>query len=348
MAVSYVKHVPALLLASALLASCAAGSSAPPTPNGLQQSRVHARPNACPCVYVANDISFGSGSVTVYPVGATGNVKPIQNISGSNTLLAGPIGITADESGKVYVANNSNYSVQVYAAGATGNVAPIQQISGDGTGLYQPHGVALDPVNGDIYVANYGVSSVTIYLPDANGDAAPIGTITGPNTGIDNPYGIALDASGNIYVATCGTTCSIHDAPPSVVVFAAGSVGNVAPMQTISGPRTRLFTPYGLALDSSSNIYAASSGNLLLGKPWGIKVYAAGANGDVRPIQAIRGKLNGPSGIALAGTGNMYVSNYLNSSITVYAAGANGPVAPIQTIKGPKTGLKSPSAIAVR
>ena len=91
--------------------------------------------------------------------------------------------------------------------------------------------MALDPVNADIYVANSGTSSVAIYSPGATGDAAPIGTITGANTGIDWPFGVASDTSGNIYVATCGNICDIHAAPPSLLEFAAGSVGNVAPIR---------------------------------------------------------------------------------------------------------------------
>ena len=43
----------------------------------------------------------------------------------------------------------------------------------------------------------------------------------------------------------------------------------------------------------------------------------------------------------------LYVPNFGNSSVTVYAQGANGNVAPLQKITGQRTGLYTPTAIAV-
>lgn len=78
--------------------------------------------------------------------------------------------------------------------------------------------------------------------------------------------------------------------------------------------------------------------------------YAPGANGAATPIATISGGSTGldePSGVALDGTGNVYVANAGGNSITEYAAGATGAVSPIETIAGASTGLSAPSSIGV-
>jgi hypothetical protein len=331
-------------IAILLLTSCG-GSTTPATAVGSQQNlsqTINHGSSPCPCLYAVN---LQGNSVTVYASGATGNAKPIQDISGENTGLAMPFAVAVDGSGDIYVTNNGADSIEVYAAGATGNVAPIRSIIGEP--YHFPKGIAIDPINGDIYVAKPLANTIAIYAPNANGKASPIGSIEGSNTGLNAPQGVAMDASGNIYITNKGDSASQGN--DSVTVYAAGSTGNVAPTQTIAGSRTGLDIPVQLALDSSSNIYVANitypnSGN------GSLTVYAAGANGNVAPTETIEGaktKLDLPAGITLDGPGDIYAANFADSSITVYAAGSNGNVAPIKTIAGAKTGLEGPRGIVI-
>lgn len=352
MPVSHFKYLVVPVTAVALLTSCVDGTSTVPAPNARPQtSSVIQHATFCPCLYVTNFGNYGSSagsSVTVYTAGATGNAKPIQTIAGPSTGLQNPIGIAVNGSGDIYVANfgsggsGSGY-VTVYPSGANGNMAPTRTIAGQNTGLGTLWGIALNPVNGDVYVANLtnsGLGTVMIYPSGANGDVEPIGTIGGASTGLDIPAGLTLDANGNIYVPNEG-----HD---SVTVYAAGTVGNTAPARTINGIKTKqLDSPDQVALDSSSNIYIANR----LG--WSVTVYAARAHGNATPIESIKGKttkLKSSNGIALDGSGNMYVAseNGTQNTVTVYAKGANGDVAPINTIKGSKTGLDNPRGIVIR
>lgn len=85
-----------------------------------------------------------------------------------------------------------------------------------------------------------------------------------------------------------------------------------------------------------------------------VTVYPINANGDATPIQTIGGantELDSPRGIAVDGSGNIYVSNpNFNSTpnaITVFAAGANGNVSPIRVISGSNTKLNGPAGVAV-
>jgi hypothetical protein len=337
--------------AIALLSSCSGGSPTPAIPSAAQENQPHngkhKATSSCPCVYVAN---LTGDSITVYPVGTTGDAKPVQYLRGSHTGLSNPYAVAVDSSGNIYVANGVGGSVYtgtvtVYAAGATGNVAPTAVIEGPETGLYGPEGIALDPVNGDIYVTNAGGGpsgngSITIYTPGSSGDVAPAATIAGSSTYLYAPVGLTLDPSGNVYVANLANY---------ITVYAAGSSGNAAPAAVIDGSYTGLTIPYDVALDSSSNIYVANSANAY--GPYHLTVYAAGSNGDTPPSRLIAGKktkLDQPLGVALDASGNTYTTDDRTNSLTVYAAGANGDAKPTMTIKGAATRLKSPVGIAVR
>jgi 6-phosphogluconolactonase (cycloisomerase 2 family) len=89
-------------------------------------------------VFVAN---FNGNSVTEYARGASGDVAPIADISGSATRINVPGAVAVDASGHVFVANFNGNSVTEYARGASGDVAPVADISGSATGLSGPAGV---------------------------------------------------------------------------------------------------------------------------------------------------------------------------------------------------------------
>ena len=331
------------LIATCLgLPACNSGSSFSPAASPVQRqkpSTAKRSTSPCPCLYVAN---LGNNTVTVYPIGATGSVEPIETIGGSNTELIAPVDVALDSNGNIYVANENgefNDSVTVYAAGANGNVSPIRTIAGSNTAMNYVRGVALDSSE-DVYVTNgsggpSGSGSVTVYAAGANGNVAPIDTITGSNTGLVAPLALALDASNNTYVPNFNTA--------TLTVYAAGANGNVAPIQTIGGGRTRIFDPFQVAVGGGS-IYVANSA------AYSITSYPVGANGNVKPRGDIHGrktKLNDPSGVALDASGNVYAAN-ANNTITVYAPGTVGNVSPIRTIKGARTKLSAPFRIAIQ
>src|SRR5208337_1367033 len=83
--------------------------------------------------------------------------------------------------------------------------------------------------------------------------------------------------------------------PASITVYSAGSNVNVAPIATISGPNTHLAFPFGIALDSSDNIFVADFGRII--------VFAAGSNGNVPPMSEFGDPeclLVEPAGLAIA------------------------------------------------
>lgn len=189
-------------------------------------------------IYVVSSVELGSAVVTVYGAGASGNVAPIQTISGSYTGLNAPRGIAVDAAHNIYVSNDAPYgkhSVTVYAAGSTGNVAPIREITGKKT-QFSPNytfGIALDGA-GNIYVANYG--TVLVFAAGATGNVAPIGEIMGKHTRVSGATGVALDSSDNIYVNNTNYPLG----PSYITVYQAGENGNHRPLQIIRGSATRL------------------------------------------------------------------------------------------------------------
>jgi hypothetical protein len=216
-------------------------------------------------IYVANEDHTTSG-VLVYAAGSNGNAAPSTSITGDSTGLYNPQGIALDSSGDIYVTDDGDFvkipppppSVFVYPAlgSSTGvlDEGPSATISGGNTSLITPEGIALDSSR-NIYVADVGAASVFVYSAGTNGNKAPSATIKGSSTLLESPAGIALDSSRNIYVADDGDgNC---DGTESVYVYSEGSTGDVAPVATISGGNTGLCYPYGIALDSSGDIYVA-------------------------------------------------------------------------------------------
>jgi hypothetical protein len=248
----------------------------------------------------------------------------------------------------IYVANSKDI-VTAYAVEAHGNVAPLQAITGSNTRLSGADGVALD-AGRNIYVVNVsggspsGYGSVTVYAAGATGNAPPIRSIGGPNTRLAAGEGVSLDATGNIYVATYNSGCRTICGGGHVRVFAAGANGNVAPIRTFGGSRTKLDAPVSIALDPRGRIYVS---NWLTNS---VTVYAAGAKGDPRPIQYISGSKTGLHdfhAIAVDANGNIYVANSGHNDVLVFSAGAEGNVAPMATISGSNTGLNYPVSIAL-
>lgn len=254
-----------------------------------------------------------------FAAGANGDVKPLRSIARRAARLRVTYGVASDNNGNIYALNAHQSKrcygrgsfggclswgfVTVYAAGSKENVAPIRTIKK--INGFQG-GISVDSV-GQTYVTNsqecftlygglcWGNTAVLVYAPGADGHAAPSWTIGGSNTGLISPEGIAVDDAENVYV-----TDNAFELPRySVYVYAAGEHGNVAPVQVISGSKTGLNGPSSVAVDAGHNIYVVNSGPSVGGS---VTVYAAGATGNVAPIQTIEGSKTGlslPFGIAI-------------------------------------------------
>ena len=289
--------------------------------------------------YVTNK---ASSSLTAFTTADTGDASPASSILGTNTTLDQPEGIVLDPTGIVITTSANPPRILVFASHAAGDVPPVTAIVGTNTRLSQPKGLALDPA-GRLFVADAASDSILVFANGASGNVAPISAIGGSNTLLAGPTGIAFDIRGRVYVAN-----SLNN---SVTVYAAGASGNAAPIDTIAGPNTGLDQPLGVAVDPGGRIYVASATAAAASSR--VTVYAATAKGNATPIATITGASTGldqPQGIALAGSGRIYVVSSAFSSlqfrITAYDPNANGDVAPVVLLRGAHTGLSVPSFIS--
>jgi len=134
--------------------------------------------------------------------------------------------------------------------------------------------------------------------------------------------GLAVDLSGNLYIAD-ETTSRVRKVTAStgIISTVAGTDNSGYNGDGIAAVRAELNSPWGVAVDSSGNLYIADSGNNRIRKvtvSTGListvaGTGAAGYNKD--GIAATKAELFAPMAIALDSSGNLYISDSGNNRI---------------------------------
>lgn len=132
----------------------------------------------------------------------------------------------------------------------------------------------------------------------------------------------------------------------SVLTFAATANGSAAaPQKTLSGGATTLVQPEGVYVDTvHDRLYV---GNYNSGSNGTISEYALPAEGNSAPISTLGGgstTLEGPAGLAVDASGNIYVADYGAGMVDVFGAGTTTQ-APARQISGSNTGMGYPSGL---
>ena len=191
----------------------------------------------------------------------------------------------------------------ITAAGAATYVYAIQNPSGGGTG------------------------EVLAFAAGANGSVAPAATLIAP-TGMEI-FAVATDAAGQIYVAGYLPNNGLA----VIEVYAAGASGAATPVRTIYTPS--LYTPTAMAIDAGGSLYTVDPDD------GDVYVYSSTASGAATPTRIISGsltQLNESEGIAVDGSGDIYVASAIingsnaTGAVYVFSSTANGNVAPVRTI----------------
>ena len=189
-------------------------------------------------------------------------------------------------------------------AGASGSADG----SGSSARFSAPADVAADSA-GNLYVADTGNNSIR--------RITAAGVVSTVATGFNHPAGIAVDGSGNLYVADTGNN-SIR------MVSAAGAVTTLA--SGFNGPS-------GVAVDSTGNVYVGDTLNHVVKSitPAGVVGIVAGQAGVSGAADGTgpAARFFGPQGLAIDGSGNLYVADTNNDTIRkiVLASGAVTTVA---------------------
>ncbi|MGE5108591.1 MAG: hypothetical protein ACM3H8_13675 [Sphingobacteriales bacterium] len=206
-------------------------------------------------------------------------------------------------------------------SGIIGNFNPIIEGTAYQARFNLPSGVARD-ANGNVYVADMANHVIRIIQPKGNviilaGTGTPgfIDSI-GLSAEFNSPSGVAVDASGIVYVADKNNNRIRKITPDGVVTTLAG---NGTPGST-NGPGSvaQFNLPSGVAVDALGNVLVADGGNHMIRRitPAGFVSLVAGTGtpGGGDGISSFA-QFNNPSGVAVDGSGNVYVADAGNNKI---------------------------------
>ena len=277
-----------------------------------------------------------AGVVTTFA--GTAGLSGSANGTGSAARFNIPVAIAVDSTaGLIYVADTGNSTIRkITTAAVVTTLAGSAGVNGsaNGTGaaasFYGPEGITVDST-GIIYVADSnndtvrkvtaaGVVTTLAGSPGASGSLDATGTAAR----FDFPTGLGVDGSGNVYVADTDNSTIRKVSASGVVTTLAGDPG-VSASSDGTGSAATFGAPTGLTVDTAGNVYIAdaASCNVRVLAASGMVTTLAGV-ADVLGVNNGSGaaaRFHSPNGVAIDGSGNIYVADTLNDVIRKITAG---------------------------
>ena len=278
--------------------------------------------------------------------------------AGSSAAFAYPYGVAVDGSGNLYVADHDNDTIRkVTPAGAVTTLAGSAGVPGsaDGAGgaarFSGPTGVAVDAA-GNVYVADAGNTSVRkITAGGVVTTFAGFSGVAGSSNGtgaiarFNAPQGIAVDGAGNVYVADTNNSTIRKVTSAGAVTTIAGAAGQTGSADGLAGA-ARFNAPYAVAVDAAGNVYVADFFNATIRKitPAGAVTTLAGLAGQAAMADGagVVARFNQPYGVAVDGSGNVFVADTYNRAIRQVTAGGV-----VTTLSGPNSRFYYPQGVAM-
>jgi len=299
-----------------------------------------------------NDIFASISSAGIAKLVSGGTAVTNDGVIGSS-----PFQIAIDLSNQATSNNNTlshggSFIYTMNSAGCASSIGVNGGAAGSSSGgsigmAYTSGATGLTPLSaiGDTGCSGAATQVATTTLASAN---ATTGAAAGTYYLSSSPFGIAFDHSNNMWIVnqnyTETTTGGSHYSVTKLAAQTYGSEGSVlssandaaglANFTPIPGTTAGLNTPYYIAMDGASAAWIANaSGN-------GVSAYTnAGAN--ISPASAFAGGtyVNGgttyartyatPRGIAVDGSGNVWVANTAGTYVTVLVGPATPTVTPL-------------------
>jgi serine/threonine-protein kinase len=262
-----------------------------------------------------NTVYFNGKMATISAASTTQLVVTVPALSGTGPVAVRVHGDSVTGPAFTY---QYQYVVTTLAGnGAQGNV--------DGTGMAAtfnyPIGIAVD-ASGNLYVGDQFNEKVRQITP-----AGVVTTLAGNGNvgsadGAGNsatfyyPTGVTVDALGNIFVTDLGGNTIREVTPAGVVTTVAGTGGT----GSLNGPAASatFSEPTGVAVDASGNLYVTDASNNK------IRQISSGGTVSTFAGSGAMGSTDGtgtaasfyyPYGIAIDGSGNLYVADARNNKI---------------------------------
>lgn len=269
-----------------------------------------------------------------------------------------PSDVAVDSYGNNYIADFGNNTIRkISTSGAVTTLAGLAGYSGraDGVGsaarFSGPAGVAVD-ASGNVYVADGGnnvirkVSPVGVVSTFAGSGVAGSADGVAMSASFNIPSGVAVDNAGNVYVADSRNFTIRKITQAGVVTTLAGTAGvrgsaDGTGAAASFGENSDFFSaglgPAALAVDNNGNVYVADTFNATVRKITAAGVVSTLA-GTAQKIGSLDGQGSqarfgavvacnlfcltlGPTGIAVDGSGNVFVFDGGNFTLRETSAG---------------------------
>jgi sugar lactone lactonase YvrE len=223
--------------------------------------------------FCVRKVDVTSGIITTF-AGTCGTQHSYLGDGGAATsaLMSSLYGVYADRLGNVYISDAGNHVIRkVDVNGIITTFAGNGTSGGTGDGgpainakLNLPFHLWVDPAN-NLYICDYGTN--TVRMVDTNGmikTVAGNGTLgyTGDggqatNAELDGPHRIVGDGLGNFYIADDHNYLVRMVDPSGSISSIAGIYNKMTYVGTDIPATTTGVNPYGIAIDSSNNLYIA-------------------------------------------------------------------------------------------
>jgi streptogramin lyase len=247
----------------------------------------------------------GTGSVWVTNESAGAQIDKLTNLGApapgspfTGGGLGSPYGPAVDTNNNVWVANATNAST---LSEFTSSGSPAVGSPFSGGGLSYPDAVAIDP-SGDIWAANAGTGPSEFYS-----SGTPVSGSTFTQGGASSAYALAVDPAGNVWVANYFnyTVSELNNAGAAVGSSPFGCGGD----------------PDLIAIDGQGRAWATNVNESTL-----CAIGPAGAVVTNSPFSG--GGLQYPAGVAVDGSGNIWVSDISQQGVVSEFSSAGVPLSP--------------------
>ena len=156
------------------------------------------------------------------------------------------------------------------------------------------------------------------------------------NACLASPSAVAVDAAGNLFIADTDEGVIRKISPAGMISTVAGNVSLAGGYSGdgSSALHAGLYYPQGVAVDAAGNLYIADTANDRIRKvatDGTIMTVAGGGNAYIPPYgdggPAINASLDGPQGVALDASGNLYIADRGHACVRKVAP--NGTIATV-------------------